>query len=92
MNKTIATTALSLLTLGSLGLTLPSKVEALTAHNSNPVVAELPTTPEPVLEAGINQDQATQEIAYGVYCESFTDGYRIYNCCLDSDGNWVCVW
>lgn len=100
MNKTIATAALSFLTLGSLSLTLSSKVEALASPSATPVISELsttqpttqPTTQQPVVKADVSQDKATQEIAYGTYCETYTDGYRVYSCCIDSFGNWVCVW
>lgn len=92
MNRKIATVVLSCLSLGSLSLTLPSKVEAIASHSSSPVIAELSTPHLSAAKADLIQDQSTQEIAYGMYCETFTDGYTTYSCCLDSDGNWTCVW
>ncbi|GAB4380378.1 MAG: hypothetical protein Kow00121_36500 [Elainellaceae cyanobacterium] len=92
MNKKIATIALGFLTFGSLSVASSMKVEAF-AHSSNPLVIETTTSPtQPIVKTDLVQNQSAQQVAYNVYCETYTDGYQVATCCIDSYGNWSCVW
>lgn len=91
MKKLLVTTFSSLLTLSSVALAISPQANALSSnfHQENPFSTETtsPTNPQPTLS-----EEDSENLMASVYCETRTNGYQTASCCVDSYGNWACVW
>ncbi len=84
MNKLFAVTFSSLVAL-SFGLTFMPEANAFTFGSTCQTKAVSSNTQPTVVDSS-----SETLIAYDVYCETRTDGYRTVRCCVDSYGNWAC--
>lgn len=95
MKSLIKATTLTLLTVTSLSLSLTNKAQAFTNQSINPIEIKNETIYNPSSEIETNQVKTSQSemVAYDMYCETTTynDG-SVEACCVDSDGNWACVY
>ena len=97
MKSLIKTTVLSLLTATSLSLSFVSQSPALV--NNQASVNRLNQINNKTIDYSqsdtlINQLETTetQEVAYTVYCETRWINGVLVECCIDSYGNWACVY
>lgn len=88
MNKSIATAALSFLTISSLAAGLNTQVKAFAAQTIYST-EKSSSTPQLIEKAS---EQTTTEVAQAMTCESRYVNGTLVSCCMDSDGNWSCVW
>jgi hypothetical protein len=88
MKSFFQTLTFSLVTASSLTLYLAPQSQAITA---NPVTNTTIYRPEMELET--SQVSTESLLASGTYCESRVNYYgRVVTCCVDSYGNWACVY
>jgi hypothetical protein len=88
MKSFFQTLTFSLVTASSLTLYLAPQSLAITA---NPVTNTTIYRPEMELET--SQVSTEKLLAYGTYCESRVNYYgQVVTCCVDSYGNWACVY
>lgn len=78
MKSFLTTTAFSLLTVSSLALSTTSPAQAVSSQRS--------ITPQ------VKEASKTELLASSIYCETrWVNGYYV-SCCIDSYGNWACVY
>jgi hypothetical protein len=93
MKKHIALTILSALTFGSMIASVTSEVRAVSTRPEQIESTITTTAVAPIegIEASLHESESEELMAQAYYCESYTDGFYITTCCVDSYGNWACV-
>lgn len=82
--------ALSCLAIGSLAIGLSFKAEAFTGRTVLPI--ENSSIFPKSVEQNDSQLESGQQVAYQTLCQADWINGRYITCCVDSTGNWVCMW
>jgi hypothetical protein len=70
-----------------------SEVQAMTTRSEQIESTVTTTTVNSIeeVEARFVESESEEFVAQAYYCESYTSGFYITTCCIDSYGNWACV-